>query len=100
MIPTGRYLYFQLLHTYFESCPARPSFSFLVVVIIIRSTIYLGRASDTVFLNGCALLTWCTMITYLGKVLVVVYEETTCKRHPTTVLMHPMPRMISAGRVR
>lgn len=52
-------------------------FLFLVVVVvvvitIIRSTIYLGRAGDTVSLNGCALLAWCAMI---PTVLAVVYEE-------------------------
>lgn len=100
MIPTGRYLYSQPPLN-FESCPSIFFFFLFLLLLllgIIRSTIYLGRAGDTVSLNGCALLAWCAMITYLPWCM-VVYEETTCKRHPTTVLTHASHDLSRTGQV-
>lgn len=98
MIP--RYLYSQFLHTYFESCPARPSFFFSCCCCCYYSVYYIPWQGQRYSVSQRLRIVDMVYYDYLGKVLVVVYEETTCKRHPTTVLMHPMPRMISAGRVR
>lgn len=101
MIPTGRYLYSQPPPPpppYFESCPSIFFFFFFLLLLsgYYHSVYYIPWQGRRYSFSQRLRIVGMVCYDYL---LAVVYEETTCKRHPTTVLTHASHDLSRTGQV-